>query len=291
MTPFSTRKATSPGCRFRWIGPALGYLAVGLSLGVVPSVVPAADKQPAQIIQFQSARFTTADLAGHLRRPDGTGPFPAVVLLHGCGGDWRGMDSRWGTRLVKWGYVALSVDSFASRGIKGTCFGDADPPDHVFDAYGALDFLAAQKFVAADRIAVLGGSLGATMALRGVEQGFVEQAARRRFQAAIALYPECAGITGMMTVPTLILIGQLDDLTSAKNCQDLKSGNPLEASRSSPEDRNIHLTVLPGAYHAFDNTSFLHGEWWHGHWLAYNAEATTRAAKKVRAFLHDALGD
>jgi dienelactone hydrolase len=79
------------------------------------------------------------------------------------------MDSRWGARLVEWGYVALSVESYGPRGIKSTCgnFSAADPSDHMFDAYGALSFLAAQPFVASDHAAVMGGSGGATMALKG----------------------------------------------------------------------------------------------------------------------------
>jgi dienelactone hydrolase len=275
----------------RGIQLALRLLAVGLSLGVLAPAASAADKHPAQIVQFPSVRGDVVELVGHLRRPDGPSPFPAVVLLHGCAGDWAGMDSRWGARLVKWGYVALSVDSFGPRGINGSCLGDSDPPDHVFDAYAALAFLAAQASIEADHVAVMGVSLGGTMALRDVERGFAEQAAHRKFRAAVALYPECASIAGMMTVPTLILIGKLDDLTFAKNCQDLVSGNSLGGSRSGPRDDNIRLTILPGAYHAFDNTSFPKGEWFHGHWLAYNPAATQQAAEEIRRFLGDRLDD
>jgi dienelactone hydrolase len=46
-----------------------------------------------------------------MARHAGPGPFPAVVLLHGCGGYHSSMMS-WTDRLAAWGYVALSVDSF-----------------------------------------------------------------------------------------------------------------------------------------------------------------------------------
>ena len=57
-------------------------------------------------------------IEGYPTKPEGSGPFPAVVLLHGCGG-WteavRQERAAWFTNL---GYVALAVDSFATRGIK-----------------------------------------------------------------------------------------------------------------------------------------------------------------------------
>ena len=49
------------------------------------------------------------------------GPSPAVVLLHGCNGNWQRIDERWGKRIASWGYVTLTVDSFGPRGIKSTC--------------------------------------------------------------------------------------------------------------------------------------------------------------------------
>ena len=52
---------------------------------------------------------------------------PAVVLLHGCGGGWRGLDERWGKRLAEWGYVTLTVDRFGTRGIKHTCTSGLPP--------------------------------------------------------------------------------------------------------------------------------------------------------------------
>src|SRR6202050_5773838 len=58
-----------------------------------------------------------------LYRPDGVGPFPAIVALHDCGG----LDSRpaatadlydqWAKLLVADGFVVLFPDSFGSRGL------------------------------------------------------------------------------------------------------------------------------------------------------------------------------
>jgi len=272
--------------RIHW---ALPLLVLVLSIAIISSAAPAEDKHPAQTVQFPSVKGEKIELVGHLRRPDGAGPFPAVVLLHGCAGDWPGMDSRWGTRFVKWGYVALSVDSFAPRGIKSACV-DGQPFDRVFDAYGALSFLAVQPFVMPDRLAVMGVSSGATTTLSDVEQDFIERSFKDKFRAAVALYPSCAATTWGMTVPTLILIGELDDLTPAAACREM-----IKRVSNSPNGREgapVRLIVYPGAYHAFDNTTFRTGQRFLGkHWLEYNAGATMESVKEIRNFLHNNLGD
>jgi alpha-beta hydrolase superfamily lysophospholipase len=49
-------------------------------------------------------------LLGYIARPDGTGRFPAVVILHGCSGLSSG-PIQTADRLRVWGYVALAIDS------------------------------------------------------------------------------------------------------------------------------------------------------------------------------------
>lgn len=196
---------------------ALQLFMSALLLGAIASGAFAQDEHAAQTVWFRSVGGEEIELVGHLRRPDVAGPFPAVILLHGCAGDWRGMASRWGTRLVEWGYVALSVDSYGPRGIKTACgsFSAVDPSDHMYDAYGALSFLAAQPFVVPGRAAVMGVSGGATMALMAAELNS-ERGCCYQFRTAVVLYPDCRVINGPMTIPTLILIGQSDTLTPAR---------------------------------------------------------------------------
>jgi len=58
-----------------------------------------------------------------LTKPDGDGPFPAVVLLHGCGGMTSSYPNQWDQRLAEWGYVSLQVDSLTPRMISSICAG------------------------------------------------------------------------------------------------------------------------------------------------------------------------
>src|SRR5690606_9777308 len=96
-------------------------------------------------------------LQGYLTRPQGDGPFPAIVLLHCCAGILSNDRETWPERLSSWGYVVLVVDSFSTRGIQETC--DAGLlVDRVYDAYGALDFLSKYSFVDPSHVAVLGFS-------------------------------------------------------------------------------------------------------------------------------------
>jgi hypothetical protein len=80
-------------------------------------------------------------LRGLLVRPEGAGPFPAVVLLHGCDGI-QPFQEQWAADLADWGYVALLTDSHGPRGIGDDC-ASVDPTvdNRTFDAFGVLAHL------------------------------------------------------------------------------------------------------------------------------------------------------
>jgi len=208
-----------------------------------------------------------------------------VVLLHGCNGSAQRLDERWGRRIAAWGYVTLTVDSFGPRGLSNTCSSGA-PVDLAFDAYRALGFLLQQRFVDSDRVAVLGFSQGAWQALTSVERGSVE-----KFRAAIAFYPHCLGFKGNMTVPTLVLIGELDDWTLAVECRNMVDGlDDWGISRQKDQGVPIKLIVYPGAYHAFDAAGLTTPVQLLGHHLEYNPSATDQAIGAVQEFLKATIG-
>ena len=189
---------------------------------------------PAQtIVELESPIAHAPPLQGLLRRPVGAGPFPAVVLLHSCNGNWKKLDERWGRQIAPWGYVTLTVDSFGPRGIHNTC-GNGSPAEMAFDAYRALDFLVRQHAVDPDRVAVLGFSQGGWLALSSVERGVVEHSSSNKFRAAAAFYPTCRAVRGNLTVPALIMVGELDDWTPAEDCRQLaKGGDDYGVSRQA----------------------------------------------------------
>jgi dienelactone hydrolase len=242
----------------------------------------------ATVVELESPLKHPQQLQGLLRRPEGAGPFPAVVLLHSCNGNWRKLDERWGRQIAPWGYVTLTVDSFGPRGIDNTCT-SGSPVDMAFDAYRALDFLVRERSVDPNRVAVLGFSQGGWLALSSVEAGVVEHSSPNKFRAAAAFYPNCRTIQGNLTVPALIMIGELDDWTSAEGCRRLAEGGDDYGVSRRREGAPIKLIVYPGAYHSFDSPALKTPRQMLGRRLEYNETAADQSAVALREFLDERL--
>ncbi|RVB99893.1 dienelactone hydrolase family protein [Mesorhizobium sp. M7A.F.Ca.AU.002.06.1.1] len=277
--------------------PRLSNKVVCLTCLCIGSYLHAAPARADQPVQFESAaseptpfqkRIAQAGgnvpravpgtpLQGYLTRPPGEGPFPAVVVLHGCSGLPRSVRKTWSERLSSWGYVVLVVDSFSTRGIKETCDG-LHPVDRVYDAYGALEYLSKYSFVDPRRIALMGFSAGGNATLEALQSGGDERLMERKFKAAIAYYPDCSATNGDMAVPTLILIGELDDRTPAKNCQEMMT-------QRSGKGSSVQLDVYPGARHGFDSAGLKTGIEAYGQ---YNAAEQSILAS--HAFLKEVFG-
>jgi len=231
-------------------------------------------------------------LQGFLAKPPGNGPFPAIIGLHGCSGLREAVARSAADRFVSWGYVALMVDSFTTRGIDHACTPEKyaaqanSVAKRTFDAYGALLFLARQSFVDPRHVAVVGNSQGGMVTLSVAEARTFEffiNPSNLAFRAAVALYPPCLGAGARPGIPTLILIGELDDWTPAKDCARL-------IARWGGSHPPVELVTYPGAYHGFDSPSLQPGRKSFDHWLEYNADAAEDANRRIRDFLTHQLG-
>src|SRR5579872_2527747 len=227
----------------------------------------------------EMALATTSSIEGYLSRPEGGGPFPAVIYLHGCSGLGKAARKRFSDLLTGWGYVSLAVDSFATRGIEEAC--DRPMPDRQADAWGAMLYLSRLPFVDRKRIAVVGSSQGGIVTMRLASAHDVklfDVPDELNFKAAVAFYPTCSVASRQLAIPTLILIGELDDWTPAKNCKEWMG---LRDGKGAP----AKLVVYPGAYHAFDFPGLRGGVYRLGHWLKYNADAAQSATAETHDFL------
>ena len=188
-------------------------------------------------------------------RPDGPGPFPAVVLMHGCHGVSPSVRD-WGRWLRDRGYVALIVDSWAARGIKDGCLPGPDIPstERFADAVGALRWLHSRSYVDARRVGAIGWSNGGLFAISVINGPSLERAKRRGvdvpppgFAASVALYPGgCYSLVNEQVVrPLLLLIGDADDWTLPGECARM-----VDAMRGRGADATIVL--YPGDVHYFD---------------------------------------
>jgi dienelactone hydrolase len=248
-----------------------------------------AAESPPIVVEIESPLASPQPLQGYLRQSGRAGPSPAVVLLHSCNGDWGRLDQRWGKRIASWGYVTLAVDSFGPRGLKNC--GDSASDPLAMDAYRALNFLVNASFVDPDRVAVLGFAQGGRMALMSVERGAIEQTSPNKFAASVAFYPPCRWFRGDATVPTLILIGERDDLTPAAACRDMVDGrDEMGMSRQRHEGAPVKLIVYPGAYHGFDAPDFTTPTRLLGHHLEFNQSATDQSIVALREFLDATIG-
>jgi dienelactone hydrolase len=247
-------------------------LAAAALLGFLASGAPT---EADELVNFASAGQGDP-IQGYLSRPKGTGPFPAVVLLHTCLG-LPAERASIGERIAAWGYVALFVDDFTMRGLKETCAVDFQAA--LPDAYGALAYLSRLPYLDPGRIAVVGFSQGGDTALKiatGVGAGSTGDQ-RTGFIAAAAFYPPCANLAGAkLDIPTLILVGANDEVTPAADCAGL-------VKRQAPG--MVKFVVFPGAAHAFDLPEFGTGTKVMGMLLAYERNAAQRSWKELRGFL------
>ncbi len=226
-----------------------------------------------------SANVPGVPVEGYLSKPDGGGPFPGVVYLHGCTGLSKNARNRIADLMRGWGYVSLAVDSFSTRGIKDSC--DRVMPFRQADALGALLYLSKLGFIDPSRIAVVGSSQGGIAALQLASTHTFNLFAipdGLKFKAAVAYYPLCGFATEQLTIPTIVLIGELDDWSSAKDCERWMK---RRAGKGAP----VKLIVYPGAYHAFDVPALRDGVRSFGHWLKYDAEAGPRSVVEMHDFL------
>jgi dienelactone hydrolase len=236
-----------------------------------------------QRVTFDSAAARPGErgepIRGYLSIPRGEGPFPAIALLHSCLG-LPASHGAIGAMFANWGYVALFVDDFATRRLRETCA--VDFPEGLSDAFGALRYLSRLRLVDPARIAAVGYSQGADTALRIATGQTVGAFAPDgpAFKAAVAFYPPCANqADARLTVPTLILIGEADEVTPAADCR-----------RLARDQANARLVVYPHAAHLFDDPSVAEGKRLFGMWMKFDPDAAAQSRLEMRDFLARSLG-
>jgi len=256
---------------------ALAATMAALSF-VVAGSVRAADPDPTETHEDETApaarpNFYRAEGAGPvpaiihegdvslkatLYKPEGIGPFPAIIGMHDCAGLMNPAGAvaskyrEWAQLLARNGFVVLYPESYTSRGLGNQCRtrNRSVRPDRerVADVNAARRWLEQQSDVRADHISLLGWANGGSSVLWAVRP-------QRRaddkpdFRSAVALYPACRRLdsTAWSTrVPTLILVGGSDDVSSPQECERMVAGARGRSAR-------ISIVVYPGALHDFDH--------------------------------------
>jgi|LauGreDrversion4_2_1035121.scaffolds.fasta_scaffold180691_2 dienelactone hydrolase len=193
-----------------------------------------------------------------LLKPEGEGPFPAVMLGHQCGGlvfnkanpraaNWSML--QWAKDFQQAGYVALLVDFMGPRGATQVCQGaqaGVTLGRTTQDFFQAAEHLRKLPYVDANKVALVGFSQGALIAFYNNSKRVREtMGVSRGFDAYVSFYPLCRLqlqsparpvveiLQRDIEKPHLMLLGSADTETPAADCESLgatvkASGRPLE---------------------------------------------------------------
>ncbi len=219
----------------------------------------AADAAPApQLVDIPAGAIT---LHAQLFKPEGAGPFPVVIALHGCGGLSTSSDAvqpryrDWAEQLLKTKHAVLLPDSFGSRELGPQCRIKERRVlarrDRVADVNAARQWLVAQDWVMRDRISLIGWAHGASTVLWTVRPQLAARGLEPDFRSAIAFYPDCrisSGTGWSARVPTLLLIGASDDISSPSSCKQM-------VDNARGRSALARIVLYPGAEHDFDRVN------------------------------------
>lgn len=257
------------------------------------------------------------EIPATLARPEGDGPFPAIVLLHHCGGPDRQSLIFWPEFLTGLGYVTLTPSSLQARGLR-----NCSQPINLGllenrielerDAYGALEYLGRQAYVDETRVAMMGFSLGGMVIASLLHRAQVTNIFNRSgayaaagghaitpsgldFAAAISIYSTCAlsgslrtsnprslePLPGRPKMPWLVVNGSREAFFATDVCRRMARRSDL-----------IEFHELEGVYHSFDNPSFSSIRMDpFGNEMLYDAAAVETTQALVQDFLRRQLAD
>lgn len=186
------------------------------------------------------------------------GKLPAVVIGHSIGGWKDSSEGRYVQPLLQAGFAVIGLDHFSGRGITRAADvpGAISPMTPVSDALLALKLVANHPRIDANRIGVMGLSMGGVTA----ELTAYELVRRRvlgdsdlKFAAHLPFYAPCGNVfinnngPTLTGAPMLKLYAGKDETTPRDKCDRIEA--LLSASQPGLDRRAIWY---PDAYHAWE---------------------------------------
>lgn len=227
---------------------------------VTTATIAAASGKPQVVPVAVDIPQANGTLHGLLYKPDGNGPFAAVIAVHGC----RGLTGHsgqilpryrdWVERLLKAGNAVLFPDSSGPGNAGSQCH----LRDHrvfarrhrVADIRAAQQWLLHQPWVVHDHIGLLGWADGASAVLWAVRPQMALAAWHDDFRSAVAYYPDCRRSSRLgwsARVPTLVLTGA-DDRGSPGACRQM-------VDNARGRSALVRIVVYPGVHHDVDRAN------------------------------------
>jgi len=224
---------------------------------------------PALAVEMVTYASGTVSVQAYLSRPRGTGPFPAIVVIH----ENRGLLEHFkdvSRRFAKLGYAALAVDLASHEGgtamysdlAQVTAILGRTPPEQLVEMLNAgVRFLRGLPLVRRDRIGAVGFCFGGGMTWRLAT-------VNADLRAAAPFYGPNPPLADVAKIKAAILAvyGELDTRINAG----------IPAVREAMQKTNVvhEIVIYPGADHAFFNDT---GQ-------RYNAAAARSAWQRVTAW-------
>ena len=243
-----------------------------------------------RIAQYPDLKFSSevktlglfSNVSNSIFKPDGDGPFPAVVLVHTCGGIQPHISDR-AKDLLAAGFVVLVQDSYGSRGHTVFCTAHGVGAPRVYkDSFDALKHLAQLKVVDASRISLVGLSLG-SFAAATVSSPEVARwiGASERFRASVGWYGACTFdvspypkwelIRRDVDRPVLLLMAKNDHEAPIADCFPL-------LDNLKEQGKPVAWHVYEDATHGWDKSDAARG-------YQHNSAVTADAMRRTIEFL------
>ena len=144
-------------------------------------------------LEFESLDGTP--LAAFLCRPDGDGPFPAVVLSHGFGAVKEMALDRYAAIFCEAGFACLVYDHRNTGSSGGVPRGEIDPWQQISDMRDAITYVGSRREVDAERLGLWGTSYSGGHSL-------VVAATDPRVRCVVAVVPTISGRENTMRAMT-----------------------------------------------------------------------------------------
>lgn len=276
-------------CATMWPRQRRSYVRLALwawSLVIGASLCAGARANAYEMVSIKATRpagAAHAAIQGELFKPKGDGPFPAVVLMHGCGG-WQsavlsGLHAHT-QYFLDHGYAVLNLDSFGPRGRSGGTVCESTArlvralDYRTYDAFDALRYMRSLPYVDRENIFLMGQSNGGSVAINAAKN-------RRRggYRAVAAYYPWCGSLGGArvkLSAPLIVFSGGRDDWVPAWQCRHKRA---VGAS--------LKVVEYASAAHSFDLP--IQSQRYLGKLIGFNQSATADSRARMLAFFDSNL--
>lgn len=236
-------------------------------------------------IKTREIQYTAQDgsqLIGYFAAPESDTPVPGVIVAP----EWWGRNDYTEQRareLAEHGYAALAIDMYGDKKVT-TASNQAyewmmqtfeDPDTIVNRATAALNTLAAQEEVDADKLAAIGFCYGGKVALDLARSNAPLQAVAT-FHANLS--PKAPAQEGQVQAEILVLHGEQDSMVSLDD---------VESFRKEMQAANVKhdVIIFKDAKHGFSNPLADERAKANGVDLGYNAEAEKQGLEAMYALL------